>query len=68
MKSWLWIVSVFGLVITMPAIMLEAQPAYAQTLLAKAEPKPAVEPVVLKCPKCQNDMEEGYFLDRRFRR
>src|SRR5208283_4450370 len=65
MKTWPGIASVCGLLLVVSAVTADAQ----HIKIAKKEADTGVvstaEPRVLKCPKCQGDMEQGFVLDVR---
>jgi predicted nucleic-acid-binding Zn-ribbon protein len=61
MKSWHWIVLVCGLLCMASPITVEAN--HVKIAKSEKQEKTVPEEVVLKCPKCQNGMDQGFLLD-----
>ncbi len=60
MKNWLRIFAVCGLLLTTTAI----SDARHEDGTDKAQTTATAETTTLKCPKCQNSMEDGFLLDQ----
>lgn len=62
MKTWFKLVTVFGLLLTTCLVTLELASEAKHKVTIPTPAAPEVD-AVLKCPKCQGSMENGYVPD-----